>query len=82
MPAKKRKKVATRRVRKSKENEFSKLDQYAIQLNEFYKSLRKAGFDHSLALAIIMDKDAAPNWFLPEVPDFSPIPLDDDEEDD
>jgi hypothetical protein len=79
--AKKRKKVTTRRVRKSKENEFSKLDQYAIQLNEFYKSLRKAGFDHSLALAICMDKDAMPNWFIPQVPDISPIPLDDDEDD-
>lgn len=81
MTARKRKKVTTRRVRKSKENEFSKLDQYAIQLNEFYKSLRKAGFDHSLALAICMDKDAMPNWFIPQVPDISPIPLDDDEDD-
>lgn len=82
MAQRKRKKVATRRVRKSKENEFSKLDQYAIQLNEFYKSLRKAGFDHSLALAICMDKDAMPNWFIPQVPDISPVPLDDDEDDD
>lgn len=81
MAAKKRKKVNTRRVRRSKEPTFTKLDAHAIQLNEYYKALKRAGFDHSVALAIILDKEGVPNWFTPDVPDFSPIPLDDDEDD-
>lgn len=81
MAAKKRKKINTRRVRRSKEPMLTKLDAHAIQLNEYYKALKRAGFDHSVALAILLDKEGVPNWFTPDVPDFSPIPLDDDEDD-
>ena len=64
---------------------YSMLDQYAIGLNEFYKSLRRAGFTSDMALAIILEPATypatilpTPNW-LPELP--GRIPYDDDDED-
>lgn len=61
---------------------YSKLDQYCIGLNEYYKSLRRAGFDASTALAIILEPATypatilpAPNW-LPGLPEY----YDDDED--
>ena len=64
---------------------YSMLDQYAIGLNEYYKSLRRAGFTVDMALAIILEPATypatilpAPNW-LPDLPNR--IPYDDDDED-
>jgi len=64
---------------------YSILDQYCIGLNEYYKSLRRAGFDVEMALAILLEPATypatilpAPNW-LPELPNR--IPFDDDDED-
>ena len=64
---------------------YSMLDQYAIGLNEFYKSLRRAGFTTDMALAIILEPATypatilpTPNW-LPDLPNR--IPYDDDDED-
>ncbi len=44
---------------------YSKLDAYTIAINEFYKSLRRAGFSVDLALAIIVERSAYPDWILP-----------------
>lgn len=41
---------------------YSKLDQYAISLNEYYKSLRKAGFSGENALWILSAKAIHPEW--------------------
>ena len=41
---------------------YSKLDQYAIELHEFYKSLRRAGFTVDNALYILSAKQAYPEW--------------------
>jgi hypothetical protein len=64
---------------------YSMLDQYCIGLNEFYKSLRRAGFTVDMALAIILEPATypatilpTPNW-LPELP--GRIPYEDDDED-
>ena len=64
---------------------YSMLDQYCIGLNEYYKSLRRAGFTPELALAILLEPLTypatilpTPNW-LPELP--GRIPYDDDDED-
>ena len=64
---------------------YSMLDQYCIGLNEYYKSLRRAGFTPELALAILLEPLTypatilpTPNW-LPQLPDS--IPYDDDDED-
>ena len=65
---------------------YSMLDQYCIGLNEYYKSLRRAGFTPELALAILLEPMTypatilpTPNW-LPQLPDR--IPYDDDDDED
>ena len=64
---------------------YSLLDQYCIGLNEYYKSLRRAGFTTEMALAILLEPMTypatilpTPNW-LPALPNR--IPYDDDDED-
>ena len=55
--------MATQRRRKVKiDDDYSKLDQYAILLHEYYKSLRKAGFTVDNALWLIATKDSYPDW--------------------
>ena len=51
-----------RTVKTVADESYSKLDQYAIQLHEFYKSLRKAGFTVDNALYILSAKQAYPEW--------------------
>jgi len=46
------------------EDDYSKLDQYAIELHEFYKSLRKAGFTTDNALWILSAKEMRPEWMV------------------
>ena len=53
--------MATRKKRIVDED-YSKLDQYAIELHEFYKSLRKAGFTVDNALYILSAKQTYPDW--------------------
>jgi hypothetical protein len=61
---------------------YSQLDQYAISMHEFYKSLRRAGFAVDLCLAIICDLDSYPDWILPSIPDrVDRLPYEDDDED-
>jgi hypothetical protein len=57
--------MATSRKRTVKtvaDESYSKLDQYAIELHEFYKSLRRAGFTVDNALYILSAKQAYPEW--------------------
>jgi hypothetical protein len=44
------------------DEDYSKLDQYAIELHEFYKSLRRAGFTVDNALYILSAKQTYPDW--------------------
>ena len=61
---------------------YSALDAYAIALNEWYKSLRKAGFSTDMALGIIVEKDSFPDWILPKLPNrIDTIPYDDEDDD-
>lgn len=55
--------MATRK-KKVVEDNYSKLDQYAIELNEFFKSLRRAGFSTDDALWILSAKGIHPEWML------------------
>ena len=64
---------------------YSILDQYCIGLNEYYKSLRRAGFTTEMALALLLEPLTypatilpTPNW-LPNLP--GEIPYNDDDED-
>ncbi len=60
---------------------YNALDAHAIALNEWYKSLRKAGFAVDLCLAIITAPEAYPDWIIPRLPDkIDPLPYEDDED--
>jgi hypothetical protein len=52
----------TTKVKTVADENYSKLDQYAIELHEFYKSLRRAGFSVDNALYILSAKQAYPDW--------------------
>jgi hypothetical protein len=55
--------MATRK-KKVVDEDYSKLDQYAIELHEFYKSLRKAGFTVENALWILSATEMRPEWMV------------------
>jgi hypothetical protein len=62
---------------------YNALDAWCIALNEYYKSLRKAGFSEGIALFMITDRESFPDWILPTVPNrIDNIPYQDDEDDD
>jgi hypothetical protein len=61
---------------------YNALDAWAIALNEMYKALRRSGFAIDIALAIVTDRDAYPDWILPSLPNrIDNIPYEDDDED-
>jgi hypothetical protein len=61
---------------------YNALDQWAISLNEMYKALRRAGFAVDMCLAIIMERDAYPDWILPSLPNrIDNIPYEDEDDD-
>ena len=51
-----------RKVKTVADEGYSKLEEYCIWLNEFYKSLRRAGFTNDNALWLIATKDSFPDW--------------------
>jgi len=57
--------MARKATKKLVDEGYSKLDAYTIGLNEFYKSLRRAGFTVENALAIIIERSSYPEWILP-----------------
>ena len=60
---------------------YNELDAWAISLQEMYKALRKAGMSVDIALAIIVEPSAYPDWILPKLPDkIDPMPYEDDDE--
>ena len=73
--------MATRK-KKVVDEDYSKLDQYAIELHEFYKSLRKAGFSNDNALWMVATKDSYPEWVSYREPNETDIAnlLDEDED--
>ena len=72
----------TRKVRTVKENDFTPLELFYIQMNEVYKAARKAGFSVELALAIMADKSYLPDWITPSSPDtIDPSEVEDEDDD-
>jgi hypothetical protein len=64
-----KKKVKTvKRVRTVKDPYHTKLEVYAIWLNEYYKSLKAAGFPEDICLSLIMDRESYPAWVKFELP--------------
>ena len=55
--------MATRKKQVVDDN-YSKLDQYAIELHEFYKSLRRAGFSVEISLGVLGMKEIHPEWMI------------------
>jgi hypothetical protein len=45
-----------------------------------YRALRRAGFEVDIALAVIVEPSAYPDWILPK-PDLIPHTWDDDDDD-
>jgi hypothetical protein len=63
--------MATRKKKVVADEGYSKLDQHSIWLNEYYKSLRRAGFSVDNALWIISTKDSYPEWMdIPTIDDI------------
>jgi hypothetical protein len=61
---------------------YNALDAYCIALNEYFKSLKKAGFSEDMAFWLLLDRDSYPDWILPSIPDrVDRLPYEDDEED-
>jgi hypothetical protein len=54
--------MATRKKKTVADETYSKLDQHSIWLNEYYKSLRRAGFTVENALWLLATKDSYPDW--------------------
>lgn len=47
---------------------YNALDAWAIGLHEMYRALRRAGFGTDIALGLIMEREAYPDWILPAKP--------------
>ena len=61
---------------------YNALDAWAIGLHEMYRALRRAGFATDMAMGIIMERDAYPDWILPSVPNrIDNIPYEDEDDD-
>jgi len=72
--------MATRKKQVVDDN-YSKLDQYAIELHEFYKSLRKAGFSVEISLGVLGMREIHPEWMTkPPTLDDVRKHLDEDED--
>jgi hypothetical protein len=60
---------------------YSALDAYAIALNEYFKSLKRAGFSEKHIFWLISDRESFPDWIIPNLPNrIDGIPYEDDED--
>jgi len=61
---------------------YNALDAWCIALNEYYKSLRRAGFTEGIALFMITDHESFPDWIIPDLPNrIDRIPYEDEDDD-
>lgn len=61
---------------------YNALDAWCIALNEYFKSLRKAGFSEGIALFMITDHESFPDWIIPDLPNrIDRIPYEDEDDD-
>jgi hypothetical protein len=89
MPPRKKKAAPRKKVRQVKrvrtvKNPFhSKLEVYAIWLNEYYNALKAAGFPEDICLSLVMDKESYPAWVNFELPkDIDASKFTDEEDED
>jgi len=69
------------KVKTVADENYSKLDQYAIELHEFFKSLRRAGFTVDNALWILSAKEMRPEWMKDLSPEDIRKHIEDGEDD-
>ena len=83
MAARKPRKKPVKKVRTVKDETYTELEMYCIWLNEYYRSLIKAGFTSELALSFVMDKSSYPSWVQYKAPSEDEIKrmLDEDDDD-
>lgn len=62
--------------------DFTPIEWAALQANEWYRALRKAGFSVAQAMELTSDRNSYPDWMFPDL-DETVIPVidPDDEED-
>lgn len=73
--------AARKRKVRTVDDNYSKLDEYAISLHEYYKSLRKAGFSVENALWLLASKESHPDWMQKITLDDLRDHIEEDEED-
>ena len=61
--------------------ETTELDMHAIALHEWYQSLRRAGFSVEVSLGLMDNKNAMPEWLIPQTTETDITPFHDDDED-
>lgn len=81
-PRKKKSQPRARKPRTVENEEYTALEMYCIWLNEYYKSLLKAGFTSELALSFVMEKSSYPSWVAYKAPSEEELKKYLDEEDD
>ncbi|NBW11169.1 MAG: hypothetical protein EBR82_24375 [Caulobacteraceae bacterium] len=83
MAPRKKKPQRTRKPRTVANEEYTELEMYCIWLNEYYKSLIKAGFATDIALSFVMDKSSYPSWVSYRAPSEEEVKkyLDEEDED-
>lgn len=73
-----RKRVA--KVKTVADESYSKLEQYAIEVHEFYKALRKAGFSNDNSLWLAATKESYPDWMQHLTPEDIRKHIEDEED--
>lgn len=73
--------MASRKVKTVELTDYTKLEIHAIQINEYYKALRKAGFSVEMSLAVLDCRASYPDWIIPETQDI-PFVYEEDEDED
>ena len=77
----KRKKIAKKRIVRKTPEPLTKIDIHYAALHECFKAARKAGFNEEIALWMMTEKHAFPDWIVGDggiIPTIDPT----DEEDD
>ena len=82
MPPRKKKQTPKRKPKTVANEEYTELEMYCIWLNEYYRTLIKAGFSTDLALGFVIDKSSYPSWVKYAAPTEEELKRYLDEEDD
>ncbi len=80
---KKKPQPRSRKPRTVENEQYTELEMYCIWLNEYDKSLLKAGFTSELALSFVMEKSSYPSWVAYKAPTEEELKkyLDEEDED-